>query len=233
MIILGFDCSGGACSAAILRGGEAIAHKLVTADRGHAGLLIPLINGVLADAGCSYSDIDCYGVTVGPGSYTGIRIGLATARGMAAASAKPLIGVTTTQAVAHRIARQYPSEMTAGRAMAICLDTKRADVYLQCFADDLTEHSSPAALSVHSAVAALPDGKILVAGSSAAEIIEASGRADVVGLAGDQGLTDAIDVAAISADIVLNRKQNDMAPPHALYLRLPDVTLPAAGKSKS
>lgn len=229
MNILGIDCSGGACSAALYADGRITAHRFVAAERGHARLLLPLINQVLAEAHCTYPEIDRFGVTIGPGSYTGIRIGLATARGMASATAKPLYGVTTTRAVAHRIARQFPDEIWAGRSLAVCLDTKRKDVYLQCFDRDLVALGEPAALSIEASIAALPEGPILVVGSAAPDLVISADRADVVALSPDHGLTDAIDIARITVAAPATDPSLGAAMPSALYLRAPDVTLPKTG----
>ncbi|MEM5709777.1 tRNA (adenosine(37)-N6)-threonylcarbamoyltransferase complex dimerization subunit type 1 TsaB, partial [Elizabethkingia meningoseptica] len=80
MNILAIETSGAACSAALLCGG-ALLERSEPMARGHAERLIPLIGEVLAEAGAAYADLDLVAVTVGPGTFTGMRVGLAAARG--------------------------------------------------------------------------------------------------------------------------------------------------------
>ena len=95
MKILAFDSATSACSAAIWRDGEIPARRFVAMERGQSEALIPMVVEVLKEAGLTYAEIDFIAVTVGPGSFTGVRIGLAAARGMALAGGLPVVGVTT------------------------------------------------------------------------------------------------------------------------------------------
>ncbi|MBL3701620.1 tRNA (adenosine(37)-N6)-threonylcarbamoyltransferase complex dimerization subunit type 1 TsaB [Sulfitobacter sp. BDSS02] len=97
---LAFDTSAGHCAAAVLRDGEIVIAKGEDMTRGQAERLVPLLEEVLAEAGLAWSDIDRIGVGVGPGNFTGIRISVATARGLALGLGVPAIGVTTFDAIA-------------------------------------------------------------------------------------------------------------------------------------
>ncbi|MCZ6604154.1 MAG: tRNA (adenosine(37)-N6)-threonylcarbamoyltransferase complex dimerization subunit type 1 TsaB [Alphaproteobacteria bacterium] len=234
MIVLALDCSAAACSVAIWCGsgpddGAIVAHLMTEAERGHAGLLMPMIADVLDHAGLTYADLDRLAATVGPGSYTGIRIGLAAARGLALATAKPLIGVTATRAVAAAVARAHGPDLAAAPSLAVALETKRDDLYLQGFGSDLTPLTEPQAVLPDEAAASLPAGTVLVAGNAAERLVaaaQAMDRSDVASLAGHNGLPDAVDVAVLAA-----AAPEPASPPAPLYLRPPDVTV--AGQRKS
>ncbi len=103
MRILALDTATSACSAALWHDGRVCARRLVRMERGQSEALMPMVLDVLAEAGCGFSQLDLLAVTVGPGAFTGLRIGLAAARGMALASGIPCLGVTTLEAVAHGV----------------------------------------------------------------------------------------------------------------------------------
>ena len=88
-------------------------------DRGQSEILIPMVREVLAEAGTDFPSIDVFGVTVGPGAFTGLRIGLAAARGMALASGRPLVGVSTFEAVAYGV----PPEELEGRRVLVAVES--------------------------------------------------------------------------------------------------------------
>ena len=98
--ILAFDTSAGHCAAAVLRDGDIVIAKAEDMTRGQAERLVPLLEEILAETGLAWSDIDRIGVGVGPGNFTGIRISVATARGLALGLGAPAIGVTTFDAIA-------------------------------------------------------------------------------------------------------------------------------------
>src|SRR4051812_14151460 len=100
MNILGFDTSGAVCAAAVLRSGRVAAQREAAMERGHAQALVPMLAAAMEEAGLGFGDLDAVGVTVGPGAFTGIRIGLAAARGIGLASGLPVFGVTGFAAIA-------------------------------------------------------------------------------------------------------------------------------------
>ncbi|MDX1711849.1 MAG: tRNA (adenosine(37)-N6)-threonylcarbamoyltransferase complex dimerization subunit type 1 TsaB, partial [Rhodovibrionaceae bacterium] len=90
--LLALDAAGTACSAAIVVDGRLVAARFESMRRGHSERLVPMIGEVMAEAGLAYADLDAVGVTRGPGAFTGVRIGLATARAIGLAAGKPIYG---------------------------------------------------------------------------------------------------------------------------------------------
>ena len=148
MMLLGFDTATTACSAALWSDGEVRACRRLEAAGTHAEALVPMLRDVAAAAGTALADVDAFAVTVGPGSFTGIRIGLAAARGLALALGRPLIGLTTLEVLAAGV----PADERAGPILA-ALDAGRGRLYAQLFDRALHPLGEPAAV----AAGALPD----------------------------------------------------------------------------
>ena len=100
MIVLGLDTTLDACSAALVRGEQTLAELSEPMKRGQAERLAPMVREAVARAGIAFPDIDRVAVTTGPGSFTGVRVGLSFARALALALQKPCIGVSTLEALA-------------------------------------------------------------------------------------------------------------------------------------
>lgn len=99
-MILAFDTSAAHCAAALLSGGQVIAERVEAMSRGQAERLVPLLEEVLAEGGADWSELTALGVGVGPGNFTGIRIGVSAARGLALGLGVPAVGVDAFEALA-------------------------------------------------------------------------------------------------------------------------------------
>ena len=229
MRVLGFDTATSACSAALWEDGCILARRYEAMVRGQSEHLIPMVLEVMNEAGVEFPDLDLVAVTKGPGAFTGLRIGLAAARGMALSGGLPCFGVTTFDAVAWAV----PAEERQKGNLLVALDSKRADVFAQAYGSDLSPAGDPEAvlpqnLPAFASRGGAPNGPFLVAGDAAdrsAEALEAGG-ADVI-LSTAPGTPDAANVAALAAE----QWSGEMppGPPGPLYLRPPDAKTPKNG----
>jgi len=221
MNVLAFDTASSACSAAVLRDGEIAASRSEPMDRGHAGRLVPMLDEMLAAVGLGYDDLDRIAVTVGPGAFTGIRIGLATARGITVATAVPAVGVTTFASVAATIV----DRAFADGPVLIALETKRRDLYVQLFASPKRAVGAPGAVMPDGLAAWIGLDRLRVAGDAAARAAEGL-KADgiAVELVPDTDRIDPETIARLAAEAPLPDRNR---PPLPLYLRPPAVTLGA------
>lgn len=219
----------------MLLGDEIAAHRYRAMQRGHTEALMPMVTEVMAEAGAAFSDLDLLACTVGPGSFTGIRAGLAAAQGLSRALAIPLLGVTTLEAVAFAAARDAENSPanTSGAILAVALETGRTEFYLQCFSFEPAPVADASCVSPGDARAMLPEAPLVLAGDGARRLHEALANSEpVVTIAPGPGLPDARDVARIAARRVGDEGKASMAlkpPPRPIYLHPPHVTVPRAG----
>ncbi len=164
MLVLAIDTALDACSAAVL---DADAEALLAAqtldiDRGHAEALIPLVERVMKVAGVGFEAIDRIVTTVGPGSFTGLRVGISAARGFALVTGKPAVGVTTLAA----LAAPHLSESDAVPVVA-AIDARHGNLYLQMFGSGGRSLVAARACGLREAVRAVALGPVRIVGSAA------------------------------------------------------------------
>lgn len=136
MRVLALDTATEACSAALLSGDEAISRS-AEGGRSHAPQILGMVEAVLAEAGVTLSMLDGIAASIGPGAFTGVRISVAVAQGLAFGAGLPVVGVTTLEALAfHRMGRG------ALRVLA-CLDARMGEVYWGCFAAEAKRGLAP------------------------------------------------------------------------------------------
>jgi tRNA threonylcarbamoyladenosine biosynthesis protein TsaB len=224
--ILAFECATIRCSAALWEDGAVRAHAASDAAHGATEILVPMLERGLDEAETALAAIDRLAVTVGPGHFTGLRAGLAVARGIVLATGVPAVGVTTLEAVAAATARADRH----GRQILAAIDSKRAEPYLQIFDEALAPVSDAMACAVGDFAALQRSGPaLLVAGDAGPAVAEALRRAgrDVM-LAPGPAQPDAAVVAALAAE----RAPVD-GPLRPFYLHAPAVKLPLARVSAS
>ncbi len=207
MKVLALETCLAACSVALLDGDEVIARRIEPMTRGHQERLAPLVAELLASVRFDLSGLDRIGVTVGPGSFTGLRIGLAFAKGLGAALDKPVCGIGVLDALA------WPHRVHEGLVLAV-LEGPRDQVYLQTFQAGQST-CTPAAVPVELAVSWLKIQPSLMVGTGLEAL--ASLPAGIARL--QQGQIDPVDVARLAARAI----PGDLKP---LYLRAPDAKLP-------
>ncbi len=228
--LLAIDTATDACSVAVLAEGAVAAHRSVLMARGHAEALMPMVVETLAAAGLGFADLDAVGVTVGPGAFTGLRIGLSAARGIGLAAGIPALGATTLEVLAHGV----PEAERAGASIVAVIESKRADLYVQAFGPDLAPLGEPASLMPDGLAVALPDGPLVLAGDGAAraaDALMAGNRADRISLSASGPHPDARILATLVAARFeeIGAGLDDLAAPEPLYLRPPDAKRPAGG----
>ena len=121
-VALGFDTSAAHCAAALLRGDRVLASRHEDMAKGQAERLFPLLEDMLEEAGLAWSDLDVIGVGIGPGNFTGIRVAVAAARGLALSLGIPVRGISVTEAAAHALARPCRVVIPARRDQLIWQD---------------------------------------------------------------------------------------------------------------
>ena len=217
MTLLGFDTATAACSAALWADGAVIAHRRSEAGGRHAETLVPMLREVAAEAGTTLAAVDTFAVTVGPGSFTGIRIGLATARGLALAGKRPLIGLSTLEVLAAGV----PAAEREGPVLA-AVDAGRGRLYAQLFDRSLDALSEPLALEAEALpgyVAAAANGAPLIVAGTGQEVALAALAPATQARAATGSPTPDARVLVRCAAARAEDGYDDSAPVRPLYLR--------------
>jgi tRNA threonylcarbamoyladenosine biosynthesis protein TsaB len=222
MKLLAVDTALGACSAAVLDGETVLGHAFETMERGHAERLAPMVQEVMSSSGVGFEALGRLAVTVGPGTFTGQRVGYAFMRGLRLALHRPLIGVTTLSAMAHAAMAE-----TGTGAAAVLHDAKRGEVYFALTTKERTVVSDRL-VSFGEAVRAIVEfnnnsgTELSLAGTAARQAaggLLSPGRKIVVS---EIVAPDALWVARLALTAPV-----PPTVPRPLYLRAPDARLPA------
>ena len=220
-LVLALDAAGGACSVALGRGSSDGVDVLATARRemahGHAVALVPMIAEVMEKAGRAMADLDAVAVGIGPGGFTGLRIALATARGLGLALGKPVIGISNFQAAAAML----PAEARRGD-IVVLLDSRRSEPYAASLDADLLFRVAPILLDEAALAALLAQAKPALITGDGLDLWQQGWPAGsrVLPMA-----ADAVAILTLAADPAGRFGQ----PAQPCYLREPDVSLPRAG----
>jgi tRNA threonylcarbamoyladenosine biosynthesis protein TsaB len=204
-----------------VKNGAVLAAARAPMEQGQAEALVPLIERTMGAADATYAALDRIAVTLGPGSFTGVRVGLSTARALGLAAHKPVIGVSTFDVLAAAVPN---GERTRFKTILAAIDTKRGDLYVQTFAgSDLAPRTAPAALPPADLAAWMGASDVLVVGDGVTAALNA--------LPGAVASTaDSLPDARILARLATARTY-DPAGPLPLYVLPPKITLaPHGGK---
>jgi tRNA threonylcarbamoyl adenosine modification protein YeaZ len=216
MRVLAIDTALAACSAAILdtKQGGIIASASLPMVRGHAEALIPLLARLLDEARMLLRNFDRVVVTTGPGSFTGLRVGISAARGIALAAGKPAVGLSTLLAYA---APHLADDETIPVVAAI--DARHQHVYLQVFGPGGRTVIAPRLAPLSEAVRAAAEAPARLVGSAAQAIADGLAAAGAVPVIVDaRGAPDITWVARMGAAV-----PEGQSPPKPQYLRAPDA----------
>ena len=217
MRILAIDTALEACAAAVLdtERGQIVARESKAMARGHAEALMPLIQRVIDQAGGSFDAIDRIAVTVGPGSFTGLRVGIAAARGLALATGKPAVGITTLSAFAAPLIAADDAH-----PVVVAIDARHEHVYLQVFGPGGRNLVPPRVASLRDALRAATTSRgPRIVGTGATLLAAAWPPGERPPRSVEQrGAPDIDWVAQIGAAV-----PEDAGPPTPLYLKPPDA----------
>ena len=219
MRVLAIDTALAACSAAVLDTGNGgvIASESMVMERGHAEALMPLLDRVVKASGLAFAALERIVVTTGPGSFTGLRVGIAAARGLGVATHIPVVGVTTLSA--------YAAPYLAAddqNPVIVAIDARHAHVYLQVFGPGGRTLIPPRLAPLDEAIRAAAQAPARIVGSAARAVAE--GLANSLAKAAPplrvdtSGAPDIEWVAQIGA-----AASEAQAPPKPQYLRAPDA----------
>jgi tRNA threonylcarbamoyladenosine biosynthesis protein TsaB len=219
MLILAIDTALDACAAAVLdtEAGQLIAQESQAMKRGHAEALMPLIGRVIAASGTAFASLGRVAVTTGPGSFTGLRVGLSAARGIALAANIPVVGVTTLTAYAAPIVSQ-----NAEHPVISVIDARHDQVYLQVVSGNGSALVRPRVAPMEEALEACRFGAPYVVGNAA-------------GLLGERWPSQAVPPAGVDMQPAPDigwvgwlgaAVSPNTAPARPFYLRAPDAKPP-------
>ncbi|OBZ96846.1 O-sialoglycoprotein endopeptidase [Pararhizobium polonicum] len=210
MIVLAIDTAGTGCFAAVYDSADDTVLASAGADigRGHAEQLMAFIDDALAASGKSLPDIDRIAVTIGPGSFTGIRVGVAAARGFALALGVPAIGISVLAALAGATREAHP-----GQAVLAAMDAKRDELYCQSFEADGTARTEPQMLELSEARRIFAGFDGVICGTATKHLIDNPPE--------NVAQTDMTDIRIVAR--LAAAADPSQGKPSPLYLRGPDV----------
>jgi tRNA threonylcarbamoyladenosine biosynthesis protein TsaB len=215
MRVLAIDTALEACSAAVLEtSGGITASETMAMTRGHAEAVMPLIARVMNAAVVEFADLDRIAVTTGPGSFTGLRVGISAARGIALAAGKPAIGLSTLAGFAAPLIADDDSTQVVA-----VIDARHEHVYLQVFGVGGRTLVGPRMATVRDAARAAVTGPARIIGSGAKKVAAAWPKgAEPPLLVEQRGAPDIDWIARLGAAATQGN-----GPPKPLYLRAPDA----------
>jgi tRNA threonylcarbamoyladenosine biosynthesis protein TsaB len=227
-IILAMDSACSACSAVVAVGDTILSAERVETRHGQAEALMPMVDAAMRQAALPPAALDLVAITVGPGSFTGIRIGLAAASGIALATGAQLVGVSCFEAVAAGVAQPDWGDV---RFLLIALESRREDLYVQLFdraCYPVGQPSSVMPAGLGEAVSAVTGAAPLLIAGDAARLaaLVLSNSADTIIV--EDPAPNAVGVLRAG----LRRwRSGAVDTPRPLYLRPPDVTFPGSRRT--
>lgn len=211
MIVLSIDTAQAACSVCVLdaKTNKPLAHISEPMQTGHAERLSDMVKQALSDSHIEFRQVDRLAACSGPGTFTGVRIGLAFVRSLALVLKTPVIGITTMQAIAER----FSHRVDAGEVWVV-QDARRGEVYIQGFDASGAELHPAAAMSLHDAETLLAGRTGLLTGTGVALIR----TPDTMQLVDEIQIDNSLSIARLAA-----RADATLSPPEPIYLRAPDA----------
>jgi tRNA threonylcarbamoyl adenosine modification protein YeaZ len=229
MRILALDTALPAVCACVLESGETepLAMESLPMERGHAEALLPLIERVMAQVEGGFPSLDRVAVTVGPGSFTGIRVAISAARGFGVALNIPVVGVSTLGAfAAPLVLAPKPAQKPGSPFPAIivsAIDARHGQVYVQACSEGGAMLLAPTVLPLGEVVDRLPPGPLRITGSAASLLAIAAWSSHRAAEVEGEIIAPSIAFVARLGMIA----DPDQAPPRPLYIKAPDAKPPS------
>jgi len=224
LVVLGIDTATWTAAAGVVRDGEVLAEGVYREERSHTRSLTQLVERVLADAGLAITDVEGLAVSIGPGSFTGLRVGLALAKGIAFAGGVPIAPVSTLEALA------WAAGAAPGETVCAALDARKQEVYAAFFAmtaDGPRRETPDEALRPAALAARLRPGCIVV--GDAADVYGAVlGERSVLRPFATHHPRGGV-VARLGWQRLLAGGAEPIGPLEPVYVRPPDAELPRTG----
>ncbi len=216
MIVLALDTALASCSVALFDAAhdKVIASESVMLGRGHAEALLPMLERVIAKLDGGWAKVSRIGVTTGPGSFTGLRVGIAAARAAALAIGCPVVGISTLAALAAPLIA-----VSEGVPVAVAIDARHDNLYFQMFSPEGQPLGEPVASSLDETVRRIGEQPVHLVGSAAQALQVALLRAGgSVRSSLAEGVPDIVSVAKLA--VVADPRR---APPDPLYVKSADA----------
>jgi tRNA threonylcarbamoyl adenosine modification protein YeaZ len=210
MRVLAFDCAGAQCAAALLDGSDIVAVRRIDVDRGHAQFLMPMLCDLLRDAELQFGDVDRFAVTTGPGSFTGIRVALAAAHGLALGTGKPIIGVTVFEVLAASAIQSGP----VSQRLLVAIESRRTECFFQLCGPKGAPLGPPVMIAPEQVPAWAGSAPLTVIGDAAWRLASYYGQSVIERGAKD---IDTTVLARLAAERPIGQ------PPSPFYIRPPDA----------
>ena len=231
-VVLGVDSAMNGCSVALYFGDEPERNvsAMLSMERGQAEALVPLVRDTVARANIEFSDIDLIVTTRGPGTFTGLRVGLSAARSFALTLDIPLLGVSTLEALARGYIEKHNDDIDG--VVAVIVESKRSDFYFQFFDTQCRALSEACAIDADGIVTTLSGHTGVIIGDAQLRFKEECGDSipDGFRLIEDEGSQpDPLALAHIGYKTPENGSYKDISP---LYLRGADVSMPKSAPRK-
>jgi len=216
MNILALDTSMGACSTALLRHDGVLFARQERMTRGHAEALMPMVADVMSESGVAFGALDRIGATTGPGSFTGVRIAISAARGLALVTGAKLFGVDSLTVMAKQA---LATGIAGGAPFAVAIDARRGMLYFGLYDGAARKLDGPLLIAPDHAANLLPGALRTAVGSGAATLAEAAASRGALIAA------RLLDLEPIATELAVLAKESGETLPvlRPLYLRPPDA----------
>ena len=203
MLVLGVDTALIGCSACLVKDGDVVAFKMDERPSKQAEMLVPMVEEMLAEAGVSYADVDLFASSIGPGSFTGLRIGITAVKGFSLVTEKQSVGVTTLQALA----------LQAGFEVNITsvINAGRGQFYVQNFDADMKPTSEAILVDYRNLADNVASGAVVI--SNDYDLVKEHFAGQL--LEGDNFPT--------AREVAILATRDSSLPAEPLYIRAPDA----------